>query len=207
MQPTLDGYHSLFFRKQIVLTSSGLSFPHATFHNAHTQPKSVFRLFLSIRRICCSIQFLEVKGVALGAVGRPPKMSLFPHAKCYWKNPPVLVLWNSCTCRLPIVSITCLMKKDAYMYNVDRREWSSVVTYHSQSSCQMRNHQSLYFLKLKHENGIKKKKYAPPTLLSSDLTLGIYWRPSRPRDTISLNYLLYENVIRGGHIQTSLHCI
>jgi hypothetical protein len=52
----------------------------------------------------------------------------------------------------------------------------------------MRNRQSRHFFEFKHENGIKMgKKYAPATLHSSDLSLGIHCICSQSRDTIPLS--------------------
>ncbi len=74
--------------------------------------------------------------------------------------------------------VTYLLKNESYMYSTDRREWSSIVTYHPQNNCQNENQNEKppmhAFFELKHENGIKTgKKYAPATLHSSDLSLGI----------------------------------
>ncbi len=45
-----------------------------------------------------------------------------------------------------IQGVTYLLKNESYMYSIDSREWCSIVTYHSQSNCQMRNRQSTHFL-------------------------------------------------------------
>ncbi len=44
-----------------------------------------------------------------------------------------------------IQGVTYLLKNESYMNSTDRREWSSIVTYHSQSNCQLRNCQSTHF--------------------------------------------------------------
>jgi hypothetical protein len=57
----------------------------------------------------------------------------------------------------------------------------------------MRNRQSLFFYKFKHENGIKKQlKYAPAILSSLDLSFTIHSSQSQSHGTIPLSPILYE---------------
>ncbi len=70
-----------------------------------------------------------------------------------------------------IQGVTYLLKNESYMYSPDRREWSLIVTYHSQSNCPMQwETAKAHILKLKHENGIKMGK----NMLRQTLILKIY---------------------------------
>ncbi len=66
------------------------------------------------------------------------------HRKCQkiGGNHPV----SNITLELFIQGVTyLLLKNESYMYSTDIRVQSAIVTYHLQSNCQMRNHQSTAF--------------------------------------------------------------
>jgi hypothetical protein len=71
-------------------------------------------------------------------------------------------------------------------------EWSAAVTHHSQSGCQMRNHQSM-LLELKYKNSINRVSlYAPAIWSTSDLSLWLRCYRSQTRDSIPSNIGYFE---------------
>ncbi len=73
------------------------------------------------------------------------------------------------------------------MNRTNQGDQSVAVNHHSQSHCQMRNHKTMVFLELIHENDAKESiKYALATLNSSYLSLGINCSLFQSRDTIPL---------------------
>ncbi len=103
-------------------------------------------------------------------------------------------LWKNCgnhpasiiTLEFFIWGVTCLLKNESHKYYTDREEWSTVVTHHLQSNCQMRNCHSKLF-GIKYENFVKKSlKYVPVRAKTDNLSTGIIFVYSQTRVTIPL---------------------
>ncbi len=55
--------------------------------------------------------------------------------------------------------VTYILKNKLYIWSTNTGEWSAIVTHYSQSNCQMRYRQTMYFSNLNMKTASKRKKY------------------------------------------------